>query len=99
MNGGTMNSAMGGLEILHAKIERGYRMAKDPERRPILRSALELLEAAAVTGTGLTLNPVQTAALAQWLDYHQAAQELGIRDRTGEKATEVPGNVVRFPGA
>jgi len=93
-----MTSGMNGLEILHAKIERGYRLAKDPEKRPILTSALELVEAAAVTGTALTLNPVQTAALAHWLEYHHAAQELGIRDR-GAAREDTPGTVVAFPGA
>lgn len=79
---------MSPLDLIHARIERGYRMARNPETRPILQSALQLVEAAAATGTGLTLNPVQAAALQDWLDYHAAAQELGLREARATSPTE-----------
>jgi hypothetical protein len=89
---------MGYIDILQARIERGYRLSKDPERRPILRSAMDLVEAAAVTDTGVTLNAAQSKALHAWLDYHAAAQELGLRDVAQNRATAAPENVVPFPG-
>ena len=82
------------VEILHAKVERGYRLARDPERRPILGSARQLLEAAAVTGSGLTLNAIQAAALHVWLEYHDSAQALGVRERATTKGA--PTNVIPF---
>lgn len=81
------------IDHLHARIERGYRLARDPERRPILASAKQLLEAAAVTGTGVTLNAIQASALHVWLEYHDAAQELGLREA---RATTGPANVIPF---
>lgn len=81
------------LDILAARIERGYRLAKDPDRRPILTGAMELVEAAAVCGAGVTLNAVQTAALHAWLDYHEAARELGLR---GARPEAPATNVVPF---
>lgn len=92
------------LDILSARIERGYRLAKDPDRRPILTSALDLVEAAAACGQGVTLNPVQTAALHAWLDYHAAAQELGLRETAPREtraasASTAPGNVIPFARA
>jgi len=88
------------LDLLQARIERGYQLTKDPERRPILRSARELVEAAAATGTEVTLNAVQAAALHAWIDYHAAAQELGLREVAEARGAgaEMPGNVVQFPG-
>jgi hypothetical protein len=88
---------MNQLDILTARIERGYRLSKDPEKRPVLRSARELVEAAAVTGQGVTLNAAQAQALHAWLDYHAAAQELGLRDVATSRMTEEPTNIVRFP--
>lgn len=61
---------------IHERIETGYRITRDPERRPILKSAFELLIAAAEADQPLTLNPVQAKALAAWVDGQQAAQEL-----------------------
>lgn len=95
------------LDVLTAKIEAGYRLQKDPERRPILRSALELVDAARHAGAGVTLNPVQTAALAQYLEYHEAQRELRMRKAeesrgggspvpTGAPGA-VPDNVILFP--
>jgi len=43
---------------------------------------------------------VEAAALHAWIDYHAAAQELGLREtiEAHGPGAEMPGNVVRFPG-
>lgn len=64
------------MQHIHERIETGYRITRDPERRPILKSAFNLLLAASESDQSLTLNPVQAKALAAWVDGQQAAQEL-----------------------
>lgn len=86
-------------QVLHALIERGYRLQKDPTKRPILKGALDKLEAARTTGTGLALLPVEAAALSDLLTYHEACRALGMR-RAAEAEADVTQRervIVPFP--
>jgi hypothetical protein len=86
--------------VLHALIERGYRLQKDPQKRPILTGMLEKVEAAQATGTGLELLPIEAAALADLLTYHDACRALGMR-RTAEREASASMRdrvIVPFPG-
>jgi len=85
-------------DILFAQIENGYRLSKDPDRRPILNSAFDVIEAAAVTHTHATLNAAQVGALFTWIQSQQAAHSLGLRETAKDVATTptTPTNVIPF---
>lgn len=83
--------------VLEALIERGYRLQKDPAKRPILMGAVQKLEAAHATGTGAELMPIEAAAIAEYLAYHEACRALGLRRSAETEAATKPAKIVPFP--
>jgi hypothetical protein len=83
--------------ILEAIIERGYQLQKDVARRPILMGAIEKIEAAHATGTGLELLPIEAAAIAEILTYHEACRALGLRRAAETEAATKRRKIIPFP--
>lgn len=79
------------LAILEARVARARRIA-----RPILHSAIDLVQAAAASGSALTLNPVQAQALWHHLDGHAACLEVRALAARSAGPAE-PENLVAFP--
>lgn len=81
---------------LHLIIDRGYRLLSDHHSRPILNAALDKLEAARATGTGLSLLPIEAASLSAYVAHHEALRALGVRRAEQQPSTPDFPNLVQF---
>lgn len=81
-------------ELAH-RIDCARRYFAPRERRDLVESVHRLVEAAAVTGTGLSLNAPQADALRVYLDSVIALRETRLVESAAAEA-EAPGNVIPF---
>lgn len=84
------------LQELSYRIDCARAYFRPRERRDLIESVHRLVEAAAVTGTGLTLNAPQTDALRVYLDSVAALRETRVLEQAAVLA-DAPANVIPLP--
>lgn len=86
------------LEELAYRIDRARAFFRPRERRDLVHSVHQLVEAAAACGSGLTLNAPQAQALRVYLDSVIALRETRVIEQAAA-LSDTPPNLIPFRAA